>query len=369
MSPAHATSPTSAVAAKPGSSSPSRAASVAWARTRSSSSQPPENTHAPARSRPASVRPRRRSSSASTGASTEAWPTRAGSAWRGGAGSSTTPPPTVVSRREHDAVAARSDERPGQTQLRLSPAHAHDPRRHGPRPVADLTRAPSGTSPSSAMSSRKLSGYAPGSTSASPRSHLPAPLGRDRDRDALARCRRLDRLAVHLHAAHADLEATGQHLEPVAGADLARPERPGHDRAGAGEAEDPVDVEARRRRRPRGRPLAARSSAARSSSSPSPVTALTRTTSAPGTRPPSVRHPVGSTASIFVSATTPRSTPSRRRISRCSSVCARGPSPASTTSRKRSMPVAPATIVRTKRSWPGTSITDSRRPLGRSSGA
>ena len=28
------------------------------------------------------------------------------------------------------------------------------------------------------------------------------------------------------------------------------------------------------------------------------------------------------------------------------------------------MPVAPATIVRTKRSWPGTSTTDSRRPLG-----
>ena len=28
------------------------------------------------------------------------------------------------------------------------------------------------------------------------------------------------------------------------------------------------------------------------------------------------------------------------------------------------MPVAPATIVRTKRSWPGTSTTDSRRPDG-----
>jgi hypothetical protein len=34
-----------------------------------------------------------------------------------------------------------------------------------------------------------------------------------------------------------------------------------------------------------------------------------------------------------------------------------------------STPVAPATIVRTKRSCPGTSTTDSRCPLGSSSGA
>ena len=33
------------------------------------------------------------------------------------------------------------------------------------------------------------------------------------------------------------------------------------------------------------------------------------------------------------------------------------------------MPVAPATIVRTKRSWPGTSTTDSRRPDGSPSAA
>ena len=33
------------------------------------------------------------------------------------------------------------------------------------------------------------------------------------------------------------------------------------------------------------------------------------------------------------------------------------------------MPVAPATMVRTNRSWPGTSTTDSRRPDGSSSGA
>ena len=42
---------------------------------------------------------------------------------------------------------------------------------------------------------------------------------------------------------------------------------------------------------------------------------------------------------------------------------------ASITSRNRSMPVAPAIIVRTKRSWPGTSTSDRRRPSGSSSGA
>ena len=41
----------------------------------------------------------------------------------------------------------------------------------------------------------------------------------------------------------------------------------------------------------------------------------------------------------FVTATTPRSIPSSRRIARCSCVCGRAPSAASTTSRKRSMPV------------------------------
>ncbi len=53
----------------------------------------------------------------------------------------------------------------------------------------------------------------------------------------------------------------------------------------------------------------------------------------------------------------------------CSRVCGITPSSAATTSRNMSIPVAPATIVRTNRSWPGTSTTDSRRPEGSSSGA
>ena len=43
-------------------------------------------------------------------------------------------------------------------------------------------------------------------------------------------------------------------------------------------------------------------------------------------------------------------TPSSSRIARCSTVCGITPSSAATTSRKRSTPVAPATMVRTKRS-------------------
>jgi len=50
-------------------------------------------------------------------------------------------------------------------------------------------------------------------------------------------------------------------------------------------------------------------------------------------------------------------------MARCSRVWGRAPSPASTTSRKRSNPVAPATIVRTKRSCPGTSTRETERPV------
>ncbi len=79
--------------------------------------------------------------------------------------------------------------------------------------------------------------------------------------------------------------------------------------------------------------------------------------------------PSSSTRSRLVSATTPSRMPSSCTIAACSRVCGMTPSSAATTSRKRSIPVAPATIARMKRSWPGTSTTDSRRPDGSSSGA
>ena len=58
----------------------------------------------------------------------------------------------------------------------------------------------------------------------------------------------------------------------------------------------------------------------------------------------------GSPMSAFVIATTPSATPSWRRTAMCSRVCGMTPSSAAMQSRNMSMPDAPATIVRTKRS-------------------
>ena len=63
-----------------------------------------------------------------------------------------------------------------------------------------------------------------------------------------------------------------------------------------------------------------------------------------------------STRSILVMATTPRSMPSSDRTARCSRVCGITPSSAATSSRAKSMPVAPEIIVCSSFSWPGTSM-------------
>src|SRR5438445_545199 len=65
----------------------------------------------------------------------------------------------------------------------------------------------------------------------------------------------------------------------------------------------------------------------------------------------------GSARSRLVMTGMPRRTPSSSTIARCSSVCGMIPSSAATTSRATSMPVAPASMLRTKPSWPGTSTT------------
>ena len=70
------------------------------------------------------------------------------------------------------------------------------------------------------------------------------------------------------------------------------------------------------------------------------------------------------TRSILVSATAPCEIPSRSTISRCSRVCGIRPSSAAITSSTKSMPVAPASMLCTKRSWPGTSINPSTSPFG-----
>ncbi len=108
-------------------------------------------------------------------------------------------------------------------------------------------------------------------------------------------------------------------------------------------------------------------SAARSASSPSPVRAETRTTGRPSRNDPRTSSAVSCSAtvwavssarSLLVSTTSPRGIPSRRQIWKCSRVCGITDSSAATTSSTASMPWAPASMLRTKRSWPGTSTNE-----------
>ena len=68
----------------------------------------------------------------------------------------------------------------------------------------------------------------------------------------------------------------------------------------------------------------------------------------------------GSTRSALVTTGMPAATPSCSSTARCSTVCGMIPSSAAMTSSARSIPEAPATMVRTKSSWPGTSTTPGR---------
>ena len=112
--------------------------------------------------------------------------------------------------------------------------------------------------------------------------------------------------------------------------------------------------------------VSTRASARRRSSSPAPVLAETGTMALSASAVPASRartssatsaHHSSSTRSALVRATTPRGTPSKSRIARCSRVWGMIPSSAATTSSAASMPVAPASIVRTNPSCPGTSTT------------
>ena len=122
----------------------------------------------------------------------------------------------------------------------------------------------------------------------------------------------------------------------------------------------PSAVGGRRRR------AAARSpSAAASASSPRPGGAATGTIGAPARNVPATRSATSSAASstrsgssstsTFVRATTPWRTPTSSRIRRCSSLCGFHPSVAATTNRQASTPPTPASMLRRKRTWPGTS--------------
>ena len=125
-------------------------------------------------------------------------------------------------------------------------------------------------------------------------------------------------------------------------------------------------------------PPASSRSRSRSASSPLPVWAETGTTGTSASGVPASRSRTSSAASsaissstrsVFVSATSPRSIPSSWQMATCSRVCGMTPSSAATTSISRSMPVAPATMVRTSFSCPGTSTTERRSPSPSSSSA
>ena len=73
-----------------------------------------------------------------------------------------------------------------------------------------------------------------------------------------------------------------------------------------------------------------------------------------------------STISILVRATQPRWISKRDRMPKCSFVWGMTPSSAATTSRARSMPPAPASMLRMNFSWPGTSMIPALLPSGRS---
>ena len=118
---------------------------------------------------------------------------------------------------------------------------------------------------------------------------------------------------------------------------------------------------------------AARVRASCSSGSPAPVRLDTGTISASAKGVPARRPRTSSamnsahsssTRSVFVSATTQVRMPRSSSTARCSSVCGMMPSSAAMQRSARSMPVDPAIIWRTKRSWPGTSTTPSTVPSG-----
>ena len=107
------------------------------------------------------------------------------------------------------------------------------------------------------------------------------------------------------------------------------------------------------------------------SSIPWRVIELTGTTGAPWRNDPRTNSSASSltsprisasTRSALVSTTSPLSMPNSRQMSKCSRVCGLMDSSAPMTSRTRSMPPEPASMLRTKRSCPGTSMKPMRSP-------
>ena len=174
----------------------------------------------------------------------------------------------------------------------------------------------------------------------------------------------VDGRPVDLDLADPHLAIAGHEPERVAAGERPAAERAGHDRAAALDREDPVDREGRRARpsgvtRPAGRralrgrrpdpprsrptrrgPASRQGTSARGASATGRATAATRS---------------GSTASTFVTTAIAGAIPSASSRARCSSVWARGPSSAATTSIAASISPAPTSMLPTSLSCPGTS--------------
>ena len=163
-------------------------------------------------------------------------------------------------RAQDHAIAARRDDRRGQAQLRVALAHPDDARGNVGRSDVNLD--------ASAVANRLelvehdvepvRDRVAVALDERIAAKHLRALDSGQADRDPLSRLRPLDVAVVHLHAPYAHVLAGGLENELVAGADRARPERPGRHRADAAQRERAVDVQARpvrptvpARRRPR----------------------------------------------------------------------------------------------------------------------
>ena len=106
-------------------------------------------------------------------------------------------------------------------------------------------RAP-GSTETQASKRRPDAPASSGATSQSPRPMSSRSRPRRFTPDAAAGVHHLGLVVVHLHAAHGGARAAGLDGHGVPGADLARPERAGHDRADALEREDPVHGQAGR---------------------------------------------------------------------------------------------------------------------------
>ena len=174
-------------------------------------------------------------------------------------------------------------------------------------------------------------------------------------------------LAMHLHAAHPHSLCLPEKLPVRLLCESCRKSASRDHRAESLHGEHAIDRQARQRGRISGRNLrCGLRKRLLQFVRPAPVSELTATIGdAPdpemipaGTPPlPAARHRAfrASTGSDLVSTVIPRRTESSRQISKCSRVCGLMDSSAAMTSNTRSMPPTPASMLRTKRSCPGTS--------------